>query len=156
MNVNSTLFAQVIVFLILAWFTLKFVWPPIMKALDERAEKIGEGLAAAERGHEILDLAAQRSADTIREGKEKAAETVSQADQRAQRIIDDAKEQAKLDAEKAMAEARAEIDLEVARIKDDLRERLTDLVVTATEKILLREVDAKAHAGFLNAIKKEL
>jgi F-type H+-transporting ATPase subunit b len=155
-NVNSTLFAQIVVFLILAWFTLRFVWPPIMKALDERAEKISAGLSAAERGHEILDLAAQRSAETIREGKEKAAEMALQADQRAQQIIDDAREQARADAEKAMSDARAEINLEVARVKDELRERLANLVIAATEKILLHEVDAKAHAKYLDAIKMDL
>ena len=156
MNLNATLFAQIVVFFILAWFTLKFVWPPIMKALDERALKISEGLAAAERGQQSLDLAAKRSAETIGAGKEKAAEMVLQADKRAQQIIEDAREQARLDAERTMAYARAEIDLEVARAKDDLRERLAGLVIAGAEKILLREIDAKAHANLLEAIKKDL
>ena len=156
MNINSTLFAQVVVFFILVAFTLKCVWPPIMKALDERAAKISEGLAAAEEGQKTLDQAAQRSAETIRDGKAKAADLVLQADKRAQTITDSAKEQGRLDAERAMADARAEIELEVARVKSELRERLSDLVISGAEKILQREIDAKAHVELLEAIKKDL
>ena len=156
MNLNATLFAQLAVFFILAWFTMKFVWPPIMKALDERATKIAEGLAAAERGRQSLDLAAKHSAETMREGKGKVAEIIAQAEKRGQQIIEDAKNQARIEAEKVVVGAKAEIEQEAARVKEALRERVAELAVAGAEKILLREVDVKAHADILVAIKKDL
>ena len=156
MNLNATLVAQIVVFFILAWFTMKFVWPPIMKALDERATKIADGLAAAERGKQSLDLAAKRSAETVREGKEKVAEVLAQADKRALQIIEDAKVQAKIEADKIFAGAQAEIEQEAARVKEDLRERVAELAVAGAEKILRREVDVAAHAEMLASIKQEL
>ena len=156
MNLNATLFAQLVVFFILAWFTMKFVWPPIMKALDERATKIAEGLAAAERGRQSLDLAAKHSAETMREGKGKVAEIIAQAEKRGQQIVEDAKAQARIEAEKVISGAKAEIEQEAARVKESLRERVAELAVAGAEKILLREIDAKAHADILVAIKKDL
>jgi len=155
-NLNATLFAQIVVFFILAWFTMKFVWPPIMKALDERATKIADGLAAAERGKQSLDLAAKRSAETVREGKEKVAEVLANADQRALQIIEAAKAQAKLEADKIFAAANAEIEQEAARVKESLRERVAELAVAGAEKILRREVDVKVHADMLASIKQDL
>ena len=156
MNLNATLVAQIVVFFILAWFTMKFVWPPIMKALDERATKIADGLAAAERGKQSLDLAAKRSAETVREGKEKVAEVLAQADKRALQIIEAAKVQAKVEADKVFAGAQAEIEQEAARVKESLRERVAELAVAGAEKILRREVDVKAHAEMLASIKQDL
>lgn len=156
MNLNATLFAQLAVFFILAWFTMKFVWPPIMKALDDRATKIADGLAAAERGKQSLDLAAKHSAETLREGKDKVAEILAQAEKRGQQIIEDAKTQAKVEADKVVAGAKAEIEQEAARVKESLRERVAELAVAGAEKILRREIDAKAHADMLTAIKQDL
>ncbi len=156
MNLNATLFAQIVVFFILAWFTMKFVWPPIMKALDERATKIAEGLAAAERGRQSFDLAAKHSAETMREGKEKVAEVIAQADKRALQIIEDAKVQARLEAEKIVAGAQAEIEQAAARAKEGLRERVAELAIAGAEKILRREVNASVHADMLSAIKQDL
>jgi F-type H+-transporting ATPase subunit b len=155
-NLNATLFAQLIVFFILAWFTMKYVWPPIMKALDERATKIAEGLAAAERGKQSLDLAAKNAAETVREGKDKVAEMIAQAEKRGQEIIEEAKVQAKIEADKVVAGAKAEIDQEAARVKESLRERVAELAVAGAGKILCREIDAKAHADILLAIEKDL
>ena len=156
MYLNATLFAQIAVFIILALFTMKFVWPPIVKALDERAAKIADGLAAAERGQHSLDLAAKRSAETVREGRVKMGEIIAQAEKEAQRIIEEAKHQARLEAEKTVLAAKAEIELETTRAREALRERVADLAVAGAEKILLREVDAKAHADILLAIEKDL
>ena len=156
MYLNATLFAQIALFIILALFTMKFVWPPIVKALDERAAKIADGLAAAERGQHSLDLAAKRSAETVREGRVKMAEIVAQAEKEAQRIIEEAKHQARLEAEKTVLAAKAEIELETTRAREALRERVADLAVAGAEKILLREVDAKAHAVMLAELKKDL
>jgi F-type H+-transporting ATPase subunit b len=156
LNLNATLIAQILVFFILAWFTMKFVWPPVMKALDERATKIAEGLAAGERGRQSLDLAAKRSAETLRESKEKMAEVLTHAEQRAQQIIEEAKVQARHEADKILTGAKAEIEQEAARVKELLRERVAELAVAGAEKILRREIDVKAHADMLAAIKEDL
>ncbi|MFT3848419.1 MAG: F0F1 ATP synthase subunit B [Propionivibrio sp.] len=156
MYLNATLLAQVTVFIILALFTMKFVWPPIVKALDERAAKISEGLAAAERGRQSLDLAAKHSAEAMREGKEKVAELITQAERRAAQIIEEAKAQARVEAEKVVASAHVEIEQEAARIRESLRERVAELAVAGAEKILRREVDAKAHADILATIKQDM
>ncbi len=156
MYLNATLFAQIAVFFILALFTMKFVWPPVMKALDERASKIAEGLAAAERGRQSLNLAAKHSAETVREGKDTVAKIVAQAEKRGQQIIEDAKVQARIEADKVITGAKAEIEQEAARVKESLRERVAELAVAGAEKILCREIDAKVHADMLAAIKQDL
>ena len=156
MYLNATLFAQIAVFIILALFTMKFVWPPVVKALDERASKIADGLAAAERGRQSLDLAAKRSAETLRDGKERVAEIVADAESRGRKIIEEAKAQARIEAEKVIVAAKAEIEQDAMRAKEVLRERVADLAVAGAEKILRREIDAKAHADLLLAIKKDL
>ena len=156
MYLNATLLAQVTVFIILALFTMKFVWPPIVKALDERAAKISEGLVAAERGRQSLDLAAKHSAETMREGKEKVAELIAQAERRAEQIIEEAKAQARVEAEKVVASAHVEIEQDSARIREALRERVAELAVAGAEKILRREVNATVHADMLTAIKQDL
>ncbi len=156
MNLNATLFAQIVVFFILAWFTMKFVWPPIMKALDERATKIAESLAEAERARQMLKNASTSAADAVREGKDKVAELIVQAEKRGQEIIEAAKMQAKVEADKVVAGAKAEIEQEAARAKESLRERVAELAVAGAEKILRREIDAKVHADILLAIEKDL
>lgn len=156
MNLNATLFAQLVVFFILAWFTMKFVWPPIVKALDERATKIADGLAAAERGKHDLELATRRSAESLREGKEKASELLAQAERRAAQIIEEAKAQAKVEADRIIAGAKAEADQEAVRAKETLRGQVALLAVAGAEKILRREIDAKAHSDLLAAIEQDL
>ena len=156
MYVNATLVAQLVVFFILGWFTMKFVWPPIVKALDERATKIAEGLAAAERGKQSLELASKHSAETVREGKEKVVELLVQAEKQSQKIIEEAKVQARIVADKVIAGAKAEIEQEAARAKEALREREAELAVAGAERILRREIDAKAHADLLARIRQDL
>lgn len=156
MNLNATLFAQLVVFFILAWFTMKFVWPPIVKALDERAKKIADGLAAAERGKHDLELATKRSADALREGKEKSADLLAQAEKRAAQIIDEAKAAAKVEAERIVATGKADAEQEAVRAKEQLRESVAALAVAGAEKILRREINAQAHADILAAIKQDL
>jgi len=155
-NLNATLFAQLVVFFILAWFTMQFVWPPIVKALDERAKKIADGLAAAERGKHDLELATKRSSEALKEGKEKAADLLAQAEKRAAQIIDEAKVAAKVEAERIVHGAKAEIDQEAMRAKEQLREQVSSLVVAGAEKILRREINAQAHADIVAAIKQDL
>lgn len=156
MNLNATLFAQLVVFFILAWFTMQFVWPPIVKALDERAKKIADGLAAAERGKHDLELATKRSTEALREGKEKAAELIANAEKRGAQLIEEAKLTAKAEADRIVAGAKAEIDQEAVRAKEVLREQVATLVVSGAEKILRREINAQAHADILATIKQDL
>lgn len=156
MNLNATLFAQLVVFFILAWFTMQFVWPPIVKALDERAKKIADGLAAAERGKHDLELATKRSTEALREGKEKASELIANAEKRAAQMIEEAKVNAKAEADRIVTGAKAEIDQEAVRAKEQLREQVAALVITGAEQILRREINAQAHADILATIKQDL
>ena len=156
MNLNATLFAQLVVFFILAWFTMQFVWPPIVKALDERATKIEDGLASAERGKRDLELATKRSTEALREGKEKASELIVNAERRAVQLIEEAKLSAKVEADRVVAGAKAEIEQEAVRAKEQLREQVAALVVSGAEKILRREINAQAHADILATIKQDL
>ncbi len=156
MYLNATLFAQIIVFLILALFTMKFIWPPLMKALDDRAAKIADGLAAAEQGKLSLNEADKRSAEILQVGRNKVTELVAHAEKNAQQMIDEARAQAKIEADKVIASAKAEIEQEAQRAREALRDSVATLAMAGAEKILMREIDAKAHADLLTAIKAEL
>ena len=156
MSINATLIGQAIWFAIFIWITMKYVWPPLQKAMADRQAQIADGLAAAERGKHEQELAAKRSADTMRVAKEKSAELVAQAEKRAQHIIEEAKGNAKVEADKVVAGAKAEIDQEVERAKQHLRERVAELAVAGAEKILRKEINASVHAEMLGALKQDL
>ncbi len=156
MNLNATLIAQTIVFFVLAWFTMKLVWPPMIKALDERAKKIADGLAAAEKGKLNLATAESKSAEIEREARVRAQEVLASADKRAAAIIDEAKQAAKSEGDRIIVGARAEIQQEAAQLRDALRQQVAALAVTGAERILRREVDAKAHANMLSDLAREL
>jgi F-type H+-transporting ATPase subunit b len=155
-NINATLFGQMLTFIILVWFTMKFVWPPIMRALDDRAKKIADGLAAAERGRQDLATAEQRAAQIERDARARAQELIAAAEKRAAGIVDEAKVHAKAEGDRIVAGARAEIDQEAQRTKDELRRQVAALAVAGAEKILRREVDAKTHADLLTGLEREL
>jgi F-type H+-transporting ATPase subunit b len=155
-NINATLFAQIIVFFVLVWFTMKFVWPPIVQALDERANKIAEGLAAAERGKSDAEAAEKRVAETLAEGRQQVAELVTNADKRAAQIVEEARTQAQEEAARIVAQAHAEVETETNRAREALREQVGLLAVQGAEKILRREVDAAKHADILSTLKQEL
>ena len=156
MNINATLIAQLIVFGILVWFTMKFIWPPIIKALDERAGKIAEGLAAAERGKSDFEQAEKRVAAALAEGRQQVADMVANAEKRAAEIVEAAKKQASDESAKITAQARADVAQEVNRARETLREQVGLLAVKGAEQILRREVDAKQHSDILSALKQEL
>lgn len=156
MNLNFTLVGQSITFFVFVWFCMKFVWPPISNALEERKKKIADGLAAGEKGQHDLELAKKRSVEVIKEGKEKAGELIHHAERQASEIVDGAKERARLEAERIIAGARSEIEQEANQTREELRKRLGELVVTAASKILEKEVDAKAHAALIENVAKEL
>jgi F-type H+-transporting ATPase subunit b len=155
-SINATLIGQAIWFALFIWITMKYVWPPLQKAMADRQAQIAEGLAAAERGKHEQELAAKRSADALRQAKEKSAEFVAQAEKRAQQIVDEAKTNAKVEADKVVAGAKAEIDQEVERAKQHLRERVAELAVVGAEKILRKEINASAHADMLAGLKQDL
>lgn len=155
MNINATLIGQAIWFAVFIWITMKFVWPPLQKAMKDRQQQIADGLAAAERGKHELELAGKRSGDVIREARDKSGEILAQAEKRAQHIIDEAKETAKLEHARIVGSAKADIDQEVMRAKEQLRERVAELAVAGAGRILRREVDAKAHADILAKLRQE-
>jgi F-type H+-transporting ATPase subunit b len=143
-------------FALFIWITMKFVWPPLQKAMADRQQQIADGLAAAERGKHDLELAAKRSADALREAKEKAGGIAADADKQARKMIEEAKEAAKVEAEKVYNAKLAELEQEAERVRSALRERVAELAVAGAEKILRREVNAAAHADMLTALKQEL
>lgn len=156
MNINFTLFSQAMAFAIFIWFTVKFVWPPLMRAIETRQKTIADGLAAGERGKQELELASQRSADVLREAKHRAADIIAQAEKRASEIVEEAKNVAKDEGSRILVGAKAEIEQEVFRARESLRQNVADLALAGAAKILHREVDAKTHADLLTSIKAEL
>lgn len=156
MNINLTLLAQAVSFAILIWFTVKFVWPPLLNAVEARQKQIADGLAAGERGRHELELAAKRASQEMHGAKEKASEIIAQAEKRASEILEEAKNNAKAEGDRIVAGAKAEIEQEVNRAKEGLRQQVAGLAIAGAEKILRREIDAKAHAEMLGAIAQEL
>ncbi len=156
MNLNATLFAQFVVFFILAGFTMKFVWPPLMKALDERAERIANGLAAAERGKADLADAEKRVQAELASARDEGQKRIADAEKRAQMIIDDAKKTAADEAARIVATAKADAEQQVTRAREELRGQVATLAVKGAEQILKREVNAAAHADLLSQLSVEL
>lgn len=156
MNINLTLFLQMIAFAAFVWFCMKFVWPPIVNALAERKTKIAEGLAAAERGHHEQELGQQRAKEIMHEAKQQAAEVINQAQKRGVEIVDEAKGDARAEGERLVIAAKAEIEQETNRAREELREKVAELAVAAAGKILEKEIDAKAHGSLVDSFAKQI
>lgn len=156
MNINFTLIAQAIAFAVLIWFTVKFVWPPLLNAIETRQKEIADGLAAAQEGRSALEVAAKKSEATLNEAKQKASEIIGQAEKRATQIIEEAKGNAKAEGERILTGAKAEIDQEINRAKEGLRAQVSALAVAGAEKILRKEIDSKAHSEMLSKLAAEL
>ena len=156
MNINFTLIAQAIAFAVLIWFTVKFVWPPLLKAIETRQKEIADGLAAAAIGRSALEMAAKTSEATLNEAKQKASEIIGQAEKRGSQIIDEAKGSAKTEGDRILASAKAEIDQEVNRAKEGLRAQVSKLAVAGAEKILRKEINADLHSEMLAKLAAEL
>ena len=156
MNINFTLIAQAIAFAVLIWFTVKFVWPPLLKAIETRQKEIADGLAAAADGRNALDVAAKKSEVTLNEAKQKASEIIGQAEKRGSQIVEEAKTTAKVEGDRILAGAKAEIDQEVNRAKEGLRSQVSALAIAGAEKILRKEIDGKAHSEILSILAAEL
>ena len=156
MNINLTLIVQLFSFALFVWFCMKFIWPPIMAALDERKKTIADGLAAGERGKHEQELAEKRAKELLAETKEQAAELIAQAQKRASEIVEESKGEARSEGQRLLEAARAEIDQEVNRAKEQLRSQVVALAVSGAGKVLAREIDAKAHADLLEELVANL
>ncbi len=156
MSINATLIAQLIVFLILVWFTMSFVWPPIVKALDERALKISEGLSAADKAKAELSQANKRVEEQLSAARTDAAQRLADAERLAQSMIEEAKTRANDEGAKIVAAAKAEAAQEALKARETLREQVALLAVKGAEQILKREVNAGVHADLLDRLKVEL
>ena len=156
MNINLTLIGQLISFAIFVWFCMKFVWPPITGAMDARQKKIAEGLDAAGRAERDLKLAQEKATEMLRDAKKAALEILDKANKTASEIIEEAKHTARTEGERIVANANAEIDLEVNRVKEDLRAQISVLAVAGAEKILGSSVDVSAHNQLVEQLAAQL
>lgn len=156
MSINATLIAQLIVFLILVWFTMTFVWPPIVKALDERAEKIAAGLSAADKAKAELSDAHQRVEEQLSSARNDAAQRLADAERLAHSMIEEAKSRASEEGAKIIAAAKAEAEQEAVKAREALRTQVASLAVKGAEAILKREVNAGVHAELLTRLQTEL
>lgn len=156
MSINATLFVQLVVFAILVWFTMRFVWPPITKAIDERTQKIADGLSAAERARLELSNANRRVDEQLSAARDDAAKRLADAERLAQSMIEDAKARAAEEAAKIVAAARAEAQQEMVKAREVLRGQVAELAVRGAEHILRREVDSRVHADLLSRLQTEL
>ena len=157
MNINPTqILSQVLMFAAFVWFCARFVWPYLMRAIEDRQRQVAEGLAAAEKGRQSLEVSARQAEQASAEARTRATEIVGQAERRAAQLVDEAKAAAREEGDREKAAAKAEIEQEYARAREQLREHISALVVTGTEKILRREVDAKTHGDLLADIRSQL
>lgn len=156
MNFNATMIGQIISFAVFTWFCTKFIWPVIIKALDDRQAKIADGLAAAEKGQHELVLAEKRAGEILREGKEKSQEFINQAQKRHDEIVDEAKDDAREEGQRILIAARSEIEQERQEAKEALRTEVAALAIAGAEQILMREVDKNAHNEVLDKISASL
>ena len=156
MDLNATLFGQTIAMIVFVWFCMRFIWPHIMLALDERRAKIADGLAAAEKGQQELARAQTRFEETVREAREKAAEVLAQANTRSAEIVEDARVTARTEGEKLISQAKAEIEQETGRAREELRGQVAAIALAGAKQLLEREIDAKDHEALLNKLSAEL
>ncbi len=155
MDINATLIGQMITFAVFVWITMKFVWPPLMKLMEDRRQKIADGLAAAEQGHHELELARLKSKEHINEAKAEAAHIIEQANQRAHHIIEESKVQARDEGDRIVRLAEEEIDQQYISAKDQLMSQVAQMAVAGAEKILRREVDKKLNDGLVQDMMGE-
>ncbi|CAM2738154.1 H+-transporting ATP synthase chain b [Legionella steigerwaltii] len=156
MEINLTLIVQMLVFAAFVLFTMKLVWPPLAKAMEERQDKIADGLAAAERGRKELELAQHRVKDELKQAKIQSVDIIDKANKRAAQIIEEAKELAKHEAQMQVKLAQEQLQQQINHAKDALRKQVATLAITGAEKILMREVDAKANTALLDNLIEEI
>jgi F-type H+-transporting ATPase subunit b len=155
-NVNATLILELVFFGVFVWFCAAFVWPPILKAMQEREAKIADGLNAASRAEKDLELAQGEAKKQVKKAKEQAAAILDQANKRANQIVDDAKDEANAEAERILTAANAEVEQEMIRAKEELRAKVAVLALQGASKVLEAEVDGKAHSAVVEKLAEEL
>ncbi len=156
MNINLTLIAQLMSFAVFVWFTMKFIWPPLVRAMDERKTKIADGLAAAERGQHEQELAEKRAAERLHEAKAQAAEIKANAEKQGAMIIEEARLKAQEEGARQLAAAQAEIEQETNKAREQLRHKVAELSVMGAEKILRKEIDVDAHKDIVDAVAAQI
>ena len=156
MNINASMFLQAIVFAILVWFTMKYVWPPIAKALDERVQKIADGLAAADKAKSELSSANKRVEAELAKSRAETTALLADAERRGQALVEEAKSKATEEGSKIIAAAKVEAEQQTVRAREALREQVAALAVKGAEQILRKEVNAAVHADLLGRLKTEL
>ncbi len=156
MNINLTLVAQLIAFAAFVWFTLRFIWPPLMNAMNERRAKIADGLAAAEQGQQAQAQAQQEVEAVLQQARVQAAEIKSNAEKEATQIVDQARAKGRAEAERQLAAAQAEIAQETNKAREGLRAKVAELVVAGAEKILRKEVNLQTHQAMLNRVAQQI
>ncbi len=156
MEINITLLGQLITFSVFVWFTMKFVWPPILKVMKEREQRIADGLAAAERGQQALELAQLKADEFLQEAKQQAAEIIEQASKRANQMSEESKQQIRVENERLLAIARADIQQEWQSAQQKLRAEVANLVITTTEKILAQSLDSVAQHALVKQSLEEI
>ena len=152
MNINLTLIAQLVSFALFVWFTMKFVWPPLVQAMEERKTKIADGLAAAERGVQEQETAKLQADQEITEAKQKAADIKANAEKQASIIIEDAKNKGEEEGARQIALAHAEIEQETNRAREELRGKVAELAIVGAEKILRKEINLEAHKEIVDSV----
>ena len=156
MNLNATLLAQAVVFAVFIWLSAKLIWPHLTRAIEARQKTIADGLAAAEQGKNSLEVSSRQAEKAVQEARGRAAEVLAQAEKRAAQMVEEARNAAKEEGNREKAAAKAEIEQQVTRAREQLRDQVASLAVAGAEKILRREVDAKAHGELLDSIKRQL
>ncbi len=156
MNINATLIGQLIAFAVFVAFCMKFVWPPLMAAIEARQKTIADGLAASERAGKDLELAQQKATAQLKDAKQQAAEIVEQAKKRANQLVDEETQRGHAEREKIIASGYTEIEAERNRVKEDLRKQVARLAIAGAEKILAREIDAQAQNDIVEKLVAEL
>lgn len=156
MDINMTLIGQTIAMIVFVWFCMKFIWPPIMQAIEERQTQIADGLAAAERGQHSLEKAEAKAEEIIQEARQQASGILDQAHARANEIVAEGKADGVKERERQLAAARAEVEQETNRAREELRGQVSAIAIASAEKILRREIDAKAHEEILSKLSAEL
>jgi F-type H+-transporting ATPase subunit b len=155
-SINATLIGQMITFALLVWFTMKYIWPPLFDSLEERRKKIAEGLAAAEKGQEEMQLAEKKAKSHLKEAKAQSSEIVSLAQKRANEIVEESKDAAKKEGERLVLAARAQIEQEMQQAKEGLRQEIAVLALMAAEQILGAEIDQAKHQDIINNVSNQL
>ena len=156
MNINATIIGQMLTFVVFVWFCMKFIWPPLINVLAERTKKIADGLSAADRAEQDLELAQEKAVAQLKEAKQQAAEIIDQAHKRSSQLIDEAKGQAREEGDRLLKAAQAEIEQEFNRAREELRAKVAAIAVAGAEKVLGASVDAQAHSALLDKLAADL